>query len=85
MSENERIIELLTRMEDNQRKALEAHNRHVQIAQAQLDRSNTTIQESIELQRIALTRQARIFRFMLPLAGVLLILLVYLTIKWRIL
>lgn len=85
MSDGDRIVELLTRMEANQRKALEAQQDHLRIAQEQLNRSNTTIQESIELQRIAVARQARITRLVLPLIGVLVILLVYLIIKWRIL
>jgi len=85
VSENERIIELLTRIEDNQRISLEAQQRHLQIAQAQLERSNTTIQESIELQRKAVSRQAQITRFVVPLILVLLVLLGYLLLKWRIL
>jgi hypothetical protein len=85
MSDSERVIDLLTRIEENQRKGLEAQQQHVQIAQAMLDRSNTTIQESIELQRIAVARQAKIGRIVLPLIGLLVALLVYLIIKWRIL
>jgi hypothetical protein len=78
MSDSERVIDLLTRIEENQRKGLEAQ-------QAMLDRSNTTIQESIELQRVAVARQAKIGRIVLPLIGLLVALLVYLIIKWRIL
>ena len=51
MNENDQIIALLTRIEENQRKALETQEKHLALAQAQLDRSNRTIQESIELQR----------------------------------
>jgi len=85
MSENERVIELLERMEENQRKALKAQQEHLQIAQAQLDRSNKTIQESIELQRSAVAKQAQIIKFVTPLIVVLLLLLAYLLVKWRIL
>lgn len=84
MNENERIIELLGRIEENQRKALEAQQQHLKVAQAQLDRSNKTIQESIELQRTAVTRQAQIARFVIPLILVLLVLLGYLLLKWRV-
>jgi VIT1/CCC1 family predicted Fe2+/Mn2+ transporter len=84
MADSDRIIELLTRIEENQRKALETQRQHVQIAQAQLDRSNNTIQESIELQRTAVARQAQIAKFVLPLIGALLVLLAYLLIKYRI-
>jgi len=85
MSDSDRIVEILTRMEENQRRALEAQQEHLRIAHAQLERSNTTIQESIELQRVAVARQARVTRLVLPLIGVLVVLLVYLVIKWRIL
>jgi hypothetical protein len=57
MNENDQIIALLTRVEENQRKALETQEKHLALAQAQLDRSNRTIQESIELQRSSAARQ----------------------------
>ena len=85
MSSDDRIFESLGRIEENQRKALEAQQQHLQIAQAQLDRSNKTIQESIELQRTAVARQVQITRIVLPLIGVLLVLLVYLLVKYRVL
>jgi hypothetical protein len=84
MSDSDPIIELLARIEENQRRALEAQERQLQLAQAQLDRSNKTIQESIELQRTAVARQAQITRFVVPLIGVLLALLAYLLIKYRV-
>jgi hypothetical protein len=76
---------LLGRIEENQRNALEAQQQHLQIAQAQLDRSNKTIQESIELQRTAVARQGQITKIVLPLVAVLLALLAYLLIKYRVL
>jgi hypothetical protein len=85
MNDNERIIELLARIEENQRKALEAQAQHLQVAQAQLERSNTTIQESIQLQRASVSRQAQILKFLIPPIGILLVLLIYLLFKWRIL
>lgn len=85
MNQDERIVELLTRLEENQRKALEIQQQQLGIAQAQLDRSNRTIQESLELQRTAVARQSQITRFVVPLIGVLLLLLGYLLFKWHIL
>jgi len=85
MNENEQMISLLTRIEENQRKALEAQEKHLAVAQAQLDRSNQTIQESIELQRTAVARQKQALWVVLPLVGVLLLLLVYLLIRYRVL
>ena len=84
MSDNDRIIALLTNIEANQRTALEAQQQHLRIAQAQLERSNTTIQESIELQRAAVSRQANLTRFVVPLILVLLVLLGYLLVKWHV-
>lgn len=85
MSNDDRVLELLGRIEENQRNALEAQQQHLQIAQAQLDRSNKTIQESIELQRTAVARQGQITKIVLPLVAVLLALLAYLLIKYRVL
>jgi hypothetical protein len=85
MSENDRMIELLERIEENQRAALATSREHLQIAQAQLDRSNRTIQESIELQRKAVSRQAQVTVFVIPVVLVLLGLLGYLMLKWQVL
>ena len=83
MSDHDRIIELLVRIEENQRKALETQERHLQIAQAQLERSNKTVQESIELQRAAVARQVQTIKFVIPLIVVLLVMLGYLLVKYR--
>ena len=83
MNEDDRIIELLAHIEENQRKALETQQQHLQVAQAQLERSNKTIQESIELQRVAVSRQAKVTRIVIPLIVLLLVLLGYLLVKWR--
>ena len=84
-SENDQIVSLLTRIEENQRKALETLERHLALAQAQLDRSNRTIKESIELQRSSVARQTQAIKIILPLVGVLLALLGYLLFKHRML
>ena len=85
MNENEQIISLLTHIEENQRKSLETQEKHLALAQAQLDRSNQTIQQSIELQRTAVARQKQALGVVLPLVGVLFLLLVYLLFKHRVL
>ena len=84
MSENDQIISLLTRIDENQRKALETQENHLALAQAQLDRSNRTIQESLELQRSSVARQTQAIRIILPLVGVLVVLLGYLLFKYHI-
>lgn len=85
MERHDEIIELLKRIELNQEKALQAQEKHLALAQAQLDRSNQSIKESIELQRVAVARQAQVRNIALPLIVVLLVLLGYLLIKWRVL
>ena len=85
MSDDDQLISLLTRIEENQRMALEAQEKHLAVAQAQLERSNRTIQESIELQRSSVARQTQIIRFVLPIIGVLLALLGYLLFKYPVL
>jgi t-SNARE complex subunit (syntaxin) len=84
MNENEQVISLLSRIEENQRKALEAQEKHLALAQTQLDRSNQTIQESVALQRTAVARQKQVLLFVVPLIGVLIVLLVYLLFRYRI-
>jgi VIT1/CCC1 family predicted Fe2+/Mn2+ transporter len=84
MSSNDPMISLLTRIEENQRQALEVQQRQLELAQAQLERSNQSIRESLDLQRLAVARQARLVKFAVPLIGVLLLLLAYLLFKWRI-
>ena len=85
MERHGEIIELLERIEQNQAKALEAQERHLALAQAQLERSTQTVQESIALQRVAVARQAQVRNVALPLIAVLLLLLGYLLVKWRVL
>jgi hypothetical protein len=84
MEQREDIIELLKRIEQNQERALQAQEKHLALAQAQLERSNQSISESIELQRVAIARQAQVRNIALPLIIVLLILLGYLLVKWRV-
>jgi t-SNARE complex subunit (syntaxin) len=84
MNENEQVISLLSRIEENQRKALETQEKHLALAQTQLDRSNQTIQESVGLQRTAVARQKQVLLFVVPLIGVLIVLLVYLLFRYRI-
>ena len=83
MEKHDEIIDLLKRIEQNQEKALQAQEKHLALAQAQLERSGKNITESIELQRVAVARAAQLRNIALPLILVLLALLVYLLIKWR--
>ena len=81
---DERALALLARIEENQRKALEISQQHLALAQAQLERSNQSIQESLQLQRVAVQRQSLITKFVLPVVVALILLLAWLLFKWRI-
>jgi hypothetical protein len=84
VEQHDQIIELLKRIEQNQEKALQAQEKHLALAQAQLERSNRTIKENIDLQRVAVARQAQVRNIALPLILILLLLLGYLLVKWRV-
>lgn len=91
MEHHERIIELLTRIEQNQlralqaqQEALQAQHQHLALTQAQLERSNQDIAQSIELQHLSVKRQAQIRNVAMPLIGVLVLLMLYLLVKGRV-
>jgi hypothetical protein len=84
MGEREDTVSLLKRIEENQRKAMELQQQQLALAQAQLDRTNQTIQESIQLQRTAVERQSLVTKIVLPLIAVLVVLLGYRLIRWRV-
>jgi hypothetical protein len=84
------ITDLLRRIERNQEKALEAqekalqaHEKQLGLAQAELERSKQSISESIKLQRVAVARQAQVRNIALPLIVVVLLLIGYLMVKYR--
>ena len=85
MEQRDEMVELLRRIEQNQEKALHAQEKHLALAQAQLERSNQRVNESIDLQRLAVARQAQVRNIAFPLILVLLLLLGYLLVKWRVL
>ena len=85
MERHDEILEALKRIEANQRKALEAQEEHLALAKAQLERSEERVKESVALQKLAVARQATVTRIALPLILVLIVLLGYLLVRWRIL
>ena len=84
MEQCDQVVELLKRIEQNQEKALQAQEKHLALAQAQFERSSKNISESIDLQRVSVARQAEVRNIALPLILVLLLLLGYLLVKWRV-
>jgi len=84
MKERDQIIALLERIEENQAKALHIQEQQVAFAKAQLERSEKTVEESIALQRVSVARQAQVRNVAFPLLFVLVVLLGYLLVKWRV-
>ena len=85
MEPHDEILEALKRIEANQIKGLQVQQEHVALARAQIERSERTISESVALQKLSVKRQGLATRVALPLIVLLLVLLGYLLIKWRVL
>ena len=79
------VVDLLRRIEANQQRALEAQQEQLALVRKQMERSERTIAESVDLQKLAVARQAQLRNVALPLIGVLMVLLVWLLVRWRVL
>jgi hypothetical protein len=84
MADHDQVVALLQRIEGNQLKALEAQEQQLAYAKAQLERQEKAVSESLGLQRVAIARQAQVRNIALPLIVVVVVLLGYLLIKWRV-
>ena len=84
MSDKHELRSMLQRIEQNQQESLQMQREHLALAREQLERSNQSIDESLELQRSAVARQSQISKIIIPLIAVLVLLLIYLLIRWDI-
>ena len=66
MSDREDIRDLLVEIRDNQRLSLQRQEEHLEIARKQIERSSGQVQESIELQRLAIDRVKKVSRLAIP-------------------
>jgi t-SNARE complex subunit (syntaxin) len=82
MSDKEHIIELLTEIRDNQRLSLQRQEEHLEVAKEQIERSRKQVQESIELQKLAIDRVKRVSRIAVPGIALCIILIIYLLIRY---
>ena len=82
MSDLDDIHALLIDIRDNQKRALEHQERHLAIAQQQLDRSQRQVEESIDLQRQAVDRVKRVSRVALPGIVLCIALIAYLVVRY---
>lgn len=82
MSDRDDIRELLVEIRDNQRLSLQRQEEHLEIARKQIERSSSQVQESIELQRLAIGRVKKISRIAIPGILICVVLIVYLLVKY---
>jgi len=82
MNDAEDIRQLLVEIRDNQRVSLQRQEEHLEIARKQIERSSGQVQESIELQRMAMDRVKKISRIAIPGILVCMFLIIYLMVKY---
>lgn len=82
---SDEVTELLRQMHAAQLEALQLQREQRAAFDAYLARSEKSMTEALELQRAAVARQRQITGFVLPLILLLLALLGYLLVRWRIL
>ena len=76
------ILNLLTEIRDSQREALANQELQIKLVREQLERSKTSIEESISLQRAAIEKQKLITRIAPPGIFLCIVLIGYLVIKY---
>lgn len=82
MNSDDEIRQILSEIRDNQRESIRRQDEHLEIARKQLERSNSQISESIELQREAVEKARIIGRFALPAVLLCIVLILYLIVKY---
>ena len=82
MSELDEIRSILVEMRDDQRSSLEKQDEHIALAQQQLDRARTQVEESLDLQREAMAKQKTIIRIALPGVLACIALIIYLIVRY---
>ncbi len=84
MTHDQELLDLLRRIEANQRQALEAQAEHLKLAREQFARSESRVEESLRVQRLAVQRQLRLALAVLPVILFLIVLVVWIAMKWRV-
>jgi t-SNARE complex subunit (syntaxin) len=82
MNDKEEITELLKEIRDNQRLSLQRQEEHLQIAKDQMERSRRQVQESIQLQKLAIEKVKRISRIAVPGIVFCIALIIYLLVRY---
>lgn len=76
------VLSLLREIRDQQREGLRIQKEHAGLAREQLDRSRRAVEESITLQREALSRQRSITRIAVPAILLCIALIAWLIVRW---
>ena len=66
MSREDEIKNLLIEIRDNQKLSLKRQEEHLEIAREQVERANKQVTESIELQKLAITKAKQVARIAIP-------------------
>ncbi len=82
MSREDEIIDLLTEIRDNQKLSLQRQEEHLEIAREQVERANKQVTESIELQKLAITKAKHVARIAIPGIILCMVLIVYLVVVY---
>jgi len=82
LSGNEDIRDLLVEIRDNQRLSLQRQEEHLAIAKEQVERARGQVQESIELQRLAIDKVKAVSRVAIPGIVICVVLIVYLLVRY---
>jgi hypothetical protein len=82
VSDRDGIRELLVEIRDNQRLSLQRQEEQLEMARRQIERSSTQVQESIELQRLAIDSVKNVSRIAVPGILICMALVVYLLVEY---
>lgn len=82
MNREGEIRDLLIEIRDNQKLSLQLHEEHLEIAREQVERANKQITESIELQKLAITKAKQVSRIAIPGIIFCIVLIVYLVVMY---
>ena len=82
MSHENEIKDLLIEIRDNQKLSLQRQEEHLEIARKQVERANKQVTESIELQKLAITKAKQVARIAIPGIILCIALIVYLVVMY---
>ena len=82
MSELDEVKAILTEIRDDQKTSLEEQKKQVSLAQEQLDRARNQVEESLALQREAVSKQKIIIRVALPAIALCSLAIIYLIARY---